>query len=80
MSSTRTVSITGVNGWCSANSRSPAGIDPVGTKPLPMNGMQRQQASRGRPPGGAGLRAEAHEQCDGDDEGHGEHGLDQAQF
>ena len=29
------MSVTGVNGWCSANARSPAGIDSVGTNPLP---------------------------------------------
>ena len=28
----------GVNGWCSANQRSPAGIESVGTKPLLRNG------------------------------------------
>ena len=34
----RSVSMTGVNGWYSANQRSPAGIESVGTKPLPRNG------------------------------------------
>src|SRR5680860_1620459 len=34
----RTVSMIGVNGWYSANQRSPAGIDSVGTNPLPKNG------------------------------------------
>ena len=30
----------GVNGWCSANQRSPAGIESVGTNPLPRNGSR----------------------------------------
>src|SRR3984957_11766867 len=38
VSSPRTVSVMGVNGWYSANHRSPAGIDPAGTNPLPRNG------------------------------------------
>src|SRR6516164_10919051 len=33
----RTVSITGVNGWYSANQRIAAGIEDVSTKPLPRN-------------------------------------------
>jgi hypothetical protein len=37
-SSPRTVSMTGVNGWYSANQRSHVGIESVGTKPLPRNG------------------------------------------
>src|ERR1700721_2539766 len=36
--SPRTVSVKGVNGWYSANWRSPVGIVTVGTKPLPRNG------------------------------------------
>ena len=32
------MSMTGVNGWYSANRAAPAGIDSVGTKPLPKNG------------------------------------------
>src|SRR6516225_10905730 len=35
MSRPRTVSITGVNGWYSANQRIAVGIDGVSTKPLP---------------------------------------------
>ena len=34
----RPVSITGVNGWCSANQLTPAGIDRVGTNALLKNG------------------------------------------
>ena len=30
----------GVNGWCSANHASPAGIESVGTKPLERNGSR----------------------------------------
>ena len=30
----------GVNGWYSANQRSPAGIESVGTNPLPRNGSR----------------------------------------
>ena len=37
-SSPRSVSMIGVKGWFSANHRSAAGIDSVGTKPLPRNG------------------------------------------
>src|SRR5215470_10025701 len=37
MSRPRTVLITGVNGWYSANQRIAAGIDCVSTKPLPRN-------------------------------------------
>lgn len=33
----RTVSVTGVKGWYSANWRSPFGIESVGTNPLPRN-------------------------------------------
>src|SRR6516165_11025597 len=33
----RTVSITGVNGWYSANQRIAVGIEDVSTKPLPRN-------------------------------------------
>src|SRR6266542_7117546 len=40
MSSPRSVSITGVNGWFSANQRSPTGIESGGTKPLPRNGRR----------------------------------------
>src|SRR6516164_9487997 len=39
-SSPRRVSMTGVNGWYSANARSPGGIDSVGTKPLLRNGSR----------------------------------------
>ena len=38
VSNRRTASVTGVNGWYSANCRRPAGIESVGTKPLPRNG------------------------------------------
>src|SRR5262249_60417949 len=34
----RSVWVSGVNGWYSANQRSPAGIEAVGTNPLPKNG------------------------------------------
>jgi hypothetical protein len=37
-SSPRSVSMTGVKGWYSANQRTPTGIESVGTKPLPRNG------------------------------------------
>ncbi|HYB37187.1 MAG TPA: hypothetical protein VEF72_16545 [Mycobacterium sp.] len=30
--------MTGVNGWYSANQRTPAGMEPVGTKALLMDG------------------------------------------
>src|SRR5215475_9568260 len=36
----RTVLITGVNGWYSANQRSQLGSDSFGTKPLPRNGSR----------------------------------------
>ena len=32
--------MNGVNGWYSANQRTPAGIESVGTKPLPRNGSR----------------------------------------
>ena len=41
-SSPRTVSMKGVKGWFSANQRRPAGIESVGTKPLPRNGRSRR--------------------------------------
>jgi hypothetical protein len=40
MRSPRSVSMKGVNGWYSANHRSPAGIESVGTNPLPRNGRR----------------------------------------
>src|SRR5215218_9383021 len=45
-SSPRTVSMTGVNGWYSANQRSPVGIESVGTKPLPRNGRNTSGVGR----------------------------------
>ena len=36
----------GVNGWCSANQRRPAGIESVGTKPLPRNGRSIRNIGR----------------------------------
>src|SRR5689334_11578862 len=36
----RSVSFTGVNGWYSANQRTPAGSELVGTNPLPRNGRR----------------------------------------
>src|SRR5690349_6345102 len=45
-SSPRTVSVTGVKGWYSANQRTPAGIEPVGTKPLPRNGSSTRNIGR----------------------------------
>src|SRR6266511_985921 len=45
-SSPRSVSMTGVNGWYSANQRSPVGIESVGTNPLPRNG--RNTSGMGR--------------------------------
>src|SRR6185437_16608381 len=41
-SSPRSVSVIGVNGWCSANQRRPAGIESVGTNPLPRNGSSNR--------------------------------------
>src|SRR5690348_5292107 len=38
ISNPRIVSMNGVNGWCSAKARSQAGIESVGTNPLPRNG------------------------------------------
>src|SRR5579875_3582326 len=40
VSNLRTASVTGVNGWYSANCRSPVGIESVGTNPLPRNGSR----------------------------------------
>src|SRR4029077_11504644 len=45
-SSPRTVSVTGVKGWYSANQRTPAGIESVGTKPLPRNGSSSRNIGR----------------------------------
>src|SRR5215470_4957902 len=45
-SSPRTVSVAGVKGWYSANQRTPAGIEPVGTKPLPRNGSSSRNIGR----------------------------------
>ena len=36
----------GVNGWYSANQRSPAGIESVGTNPLPRNGSSSSGIGR----------------------------------
>ena len=38
--------MTGVNGWCSANQRTPAGIESVGTNPLPRNGSSSRNIGR----------------------------------
>jgi hypothetical protein len=38
--------MTGVNGWYSANQRSPTGIESVGTKPLPRNGRNTRGCGR----------------------------------
>ena len=46
VSSPRSVSMIGVNGWYSANQRSPVGIESAGTKPLPRNG--RNTSGMGR--------------------------------
>src|SRR6476646_5062445 len=40
VSSPRSVSFTGVNGWYSANQRIPAGSELTGTNPLPRNGRR----------------------------------------
>src|SRR5262249_49191407 len=40
VSSPRSVSLTGVNGWYSANQRTPVGSEEVGTNPLPRNGRR----------------------------------------
>ena len=45
-SSPRSVSMIGVNGWYSANQRSPAGIESVGTNPLPRNGRSTSGIGR----------------------------------
>src|SRR2546430_11079770 len=45
-SSPGTVSVAGVKGWYSANQRKPAGIEPVGTKPLPRNGSSSRNIGR----------------------------------
>src|SRR5205823_7712300 len=45
-SSPRTVSVAGVKGWYSANQRTPAGIESVGTKPLPRNGSNSRNIGR----------------------------------
>src|ERR1700734_3944198 len=42
----RTVSVAGVNGWYSANQRSPIGMEAVGTKPLPRNGSSVRNIGR----------------------------------
>src|SRR5262249_50609009 len=46
ISSPRLVSMNGVNGWYSAKARNPAGIESVGTNPLPRNG--RNTSGMGR--------------------------------
>ena len=38
--------MTGVNGWYSANQRRPAGIESVGTNPLPRNGSRSNGMGR----------------------------------
>src|SRR2546429_10024651 len=45
-SSPRTVSVAGVKGWYSANQRTPAGIESVGTKLLPRNGSSSRNIGR----------------------------------
>lgn len=40
------VSMNGVNGWYCANHCNPAGIDAVGTKPLPSNGRMVRMSGR----------------------------------
>ena len=45
-SSPRTVSMIGVNGWCSANQASGPGIDSVGTNPLLRNGRRIRNIGR----------------------------------
>ena len=42
----RSVSMTGVNGWFSANQRTPAGMEPVGTKALLTNGSTTMSSAR----------------------------------
>src|SRR5215475_10497542 len=42
----RSVSITGVNGWYSANQRNAVGIESVGTNPLPRNGKRMNGIGR----------------------------------
>src|SRR5712692_494084 len=40
VSSARRLSTTGVNGWCAANQRTPAGIESAGTNVLDRNGSR----------------------------------------
>src|SRR5207249_11174509 len=42
----RRVSVIGVKDWHSANQRTPAGIQPAGTKPLPRKGSRSRQIER----------------------------------
>src|SRR5438034_10105805 len=42
----RRVSVIGVKGWYSANQRTPAGMESVGTKPLPRNGSSSRNIGR----------------------------------
>src|SRR6266851_2124269 len=43
VSSARTLSTTGVNGWFAANHRTPAGIESTGTKVLERNGSRNDR-------------------------------------
>ncbi len=40
VSSARRLSVTGVNGWCAVNQRTPTGIEPAGTNALDRNGSR----------------------------------------
>ena len=40
------MSMIGVNGWLSANQRRPAGIESVGTNPLPRRGSRNRTIGR----------------------------------
>jgi hypothetical protein len=46
ISSPRSVTMTGVKGWYSANQRSKVGIESVGTNPLPKNGRSTKGTGR----------------------------------
>src|SRR6266542_6031236 len=46
ISSPRTVAMNGVKGWYSAKARNPAGIESVGTNPLPRNGRNTSGVGR----------------------------------
>src|ERR1700680_2164084 len=57
VSSARRLSTTAVNGWFAANQRTPAGIEPAGTKVLDRNGSRNDSGRVGAFGPGAPFRS-----------------------